>query len=327
MTDSRFGSYDNSILSGFQLATLAGPLCEEPLMGVCFIVEDIIMEKQDETRNNKLSNTCKAGLTSNFTGGDQLERTEEKSDSVVRNCGSETDEQESSILAQNLSIENEKGENTDIFLREEDNEEETSNCIRVTGDGKERETNTEEDKVNEYTNSNEDLSNTENYSQDEKISKGSNFGRHGPLSGQLMSAVKEGCRRAFQLQPMRLMAAMYTCHIQATAEVLGRMYAVIGKREGRVLSEQMMEGSDVFDVEAVLPVAESFGFSEEIRKRTSGLANPQLVFSHWEVRTLHFGCQSLVSIRFVYTGFSLTLKSQGIPKTNLRSVETLNFVS
>lgn len=301
MTDSRFGSYDNSILSGFQLATLAGPLCEEPLMGVCFIVEDIIMEKQNETRNNKLSNTCKIGLTSNFTGGNQLERTEEiESDSVVRNCSSEAAEQESSILAQNLSIENEKGESTDI-LRKEDNEEETLNSISLTRDGKEMETNTEEDKVNEYTNSNKDLSNTENYSQDEKFSKGSNFGRHGPLSGQLMSAVKEGCRRAFQLQPMRLMAAMYTCHIQATAEVLGRMYAVIGKREGRVLSEQMMEGSDVFDVEAVLPVAESFGFSEEIRKRTSGLANPQLVFSHWEVRPLDFRCQSMVSIRFVYT--------------------------
>lgn len=311
MTDSRFGSYDNSILSGFQLATLAGPLCEEPLMGVCFIVEDIIMEKQDETRNNKLSNTCKTGLTSNFTGGNQLERTEEiQSDSVVRTCSSEAAEQESSILVPNLSIENEKGESTDI-LRKDDNEEETLDSISLTRDGKEMETNTQEDKVNEYTNSNEDLSSTENYSQDEKVSKGSNFGRHGPLSGQLMSAVKEGCRRAFQLQPMRLMAAMYTCHIQATAEVLGRMYAVIGKREGRVLSEQMMEGSDVFDVEAVLPVAESFGFSEDIRKRTSGLANPQLVFSHWEVSPLDFRCQSMVSIRFVYTGFPLTLKSQG----------------
>lgn len=108
--------------------------------------------------------------------------------------------------------------------------------------------------------------------------------RFGPFSGQLMSAVKEGCRRAFLLQPVRLMAAMYTCEIQATAEVLGRMYAVVSKREGRVLREEMKEGSDVFDVTAVLPVAESFGFSEEIRKRTSGLANPQLVFSHWEVR-------------------------------------------
>lgn len=32
--------YDNSIISGFQIATLAGPLCEEPLRGVCFIIEE-----------------------------------------------------------------------------------------------------------------------------------------------------------------------------------------------------------------------------------------------------------------------------------------------
>lgn len=37
-----------------------------------------------------------------------------------------------------------------------------------------------------------------------------------------MSAVKEGCRKAFQAQPQRLMAAMYTCSIQANAEILGR---------------------------------------------------------------------------------------------------------
>jgi len=32
--------YENSFMNGFQIATLAGPLCEEPMMGVCFVVED-----------------------------------------------------------------------------------------------------------------------------------------------------------------------------------------------------------------------------------------------------------------------------------------------
>ena len=39
----------------------------------------------------------------------------------------------------------------------------------------------------------------------------------------------------------------------------------------------------MFLIEAVIPVVESFGFAEDIRKKTSGLASPQLVFSHWEV--------------------------------------------
>ena len=61
------------------------------------------------------------------------------------------------------------------------------------------------------------------------------------------------------------------------------MYAVLSKRHGRVLGEDMKEGSSIFNINAVLPVVESFGFAEEIRKRTSGLASPQLRFSHWEV--------------------------------------------
>ena len=39
----------------------------------------------------------------------------------------------------------------------------------------------------------------------------------------------------------------------------------------------------MFTVTAHLPVIESFDFAAEIRKQTSGLAMPQLVFSHWEV--------------------------------------------
>lgn len=50
-----------------------------------------------------------------------------------------------------------------------------------------------------------------------------------------------------------------------------------------MLHEEMKEGTDMFIIKAVLPVAESFGFADEFRKRTSGLASPQLVFSHWEV--------------------------------------------
>uniref|UniRef100_A0A672K245 Elongation factor-like 1 n=1 Tax=Sinocyclocheilus grahami TaxID=75366 RepID=A0A672K245_SINGR len=61
------------------------------------------------------------------------------------------------------------------------------------------------------------------------------------------------------------------------------VYAVMSKREGRVLQEEMKEGTDMFIIKAVLPVAESFGFADEIRKRTSGLASLQLVFNHWEV--------------------------------------------
>ncbi|CAH1407876.1 unnamed protein product [Nezara viridula] len=69
------------------------------------------------------------------------------------------------------------------------------------------------------------------------------------------------------------------------------MYAVLGRRQGRVLHGDMTQGSASFTVTAVLPVVESFHFAQEIRKSTSGLASPQLVFSHWESIHLLFGLE------------------------------------
>mmetsp|Transcript_20606 Transcript_20606/g.18018 ORF Transcript_20606/g.18018 Transcript_20606/m.18018 type:complete len:186 (-) Transcript_20606:551-1108(-) len=46
---------NNAIAQGFDLATYAGPLCEEPLMGVCFIVEEFKyleeQKKQEDAEN------------------------------------------------------------------------------------------------------------------------------------------------------------------------------------------------------------------------------------------------------------------------------------
>jgi ribosome assembly protein 1 len=66
-------------------------------------------------------------------------------------------------------------------------------------------------------------------------------------------------------------------------EVLGRVYDVLGRRRGRVLSDMLKEGTPFYTILSVLPVAESFGFSDEIRKRTSGSASPQLVFHGYEI--------------------------------------------
>lgn len=195
--------YDNSIVSGFQLATLSGPLCEEPMHGVCFIL------KEWDHRNPSPPEQMKF---------------------PVRNA--------------HTSVEPPVG----------------------------------------------------------VLEKLKDADTYGPFSGQLISAMKEGCRRAFLAQPARLMAAMYSSNILATANVLGKVYSVLGRRNGRVLSDEMREGSAMFTIHALVPVAESFGLTEEIRKKTSGLANPQLIFSHWEVMYyVYYDCNTLFSpINFVW---------------------------
>ncbi|KAI0834841.1 P-loop containing nucleoside triphosphate hydrolase protein [Hypoxylon sp. FL0890] len=107
--------------------------------------------------------------------------------------------------------------------------------------------------------------------------------RLGRLTGEVIKTVQQCIRQGFLDWSPRLMLAMYSCEIQASTEVLGRVYEVLTRRRGRVLSEQMKEGTPFFTIQSVIPVAESFGFADEMRKRTSGAAQPQLIFAGFEV--------------------------------------------
>lgn len=64
----------------------------------------------------------------------------------------------------------------------------------------------------------------------------------------------------------------------------GKVYSVVNRRHGKVLDAVGMDDAEkTFLVKAQIPVAESHGFANEIRKTTSGQANPNLRFSHFEV--------------------------------------------
>ncbi|KAI2088102.1 Cytoplasmic GTPase/eEF2-like protein (ribosomal biogenesis) [Ophidiomyces ophidiicola] len=105
----------------------------------------------------------------------------------------------------------------------------------------------------------------------------------GRLTGEVIRLVRDAVWQGFLDWSPRILLAMYSCEIQASTEVLGRVYGVITRRRGRILSETMKEGTPFFTILSLLPVAESFGFSEEIRKRTSGAASPQLIFAGFEM--------------------------------------------
>lgn len=102
------------------------------------------------------------------------------------------------------------------------------------------------------------------------------------FSGQVITAVKEACRAAVLQNNPRLVEAMYFCELTTPTEQLGSTYAVLGKKRARVLKEEMQEGTSLFTVHAYLPVAESVGFSNQLRSVTSGAASALLVLSHWE---------------------------------------------
>lgn len=111
----------------------------------------------------------------------------------------------------------------------------------------------------------------------------------GRLTGEVIKAVRSAIHQGFLDWSPRMLLAMYSCEIQASTDVLGRVYAVLTRRRGTILSETLSStssstsGNQTFTISALLPVAESFGFSDEIRKRSSGSASPQLRFAGFEM--------------------------------------------
>jgi ribosome assembly protein 1 len=90
-------------------------------------------------------------------------------------------------------------------------------------------------------------------------------------------------RKAFLEGPRRLVEAVFDCDVQTSSDMLGKAYGVLHKRRATIVDERLKEGTDMFIIEAKLPVVESFGIVSELRKQTSGAAQCQLVMSGWEM--------------------------------------------
>jgi len=178
-------SVESGVASGFQMASAAGPLCNEPLWGCVFEVE------------------ARIHVTSGDTGGTPLPG----EISIAK------DASHNSVAARALSLQ-------------------------------------------------EDV--------------------YGPFSGQVSSAVRQALRGAVLETGPRLVEAAFLCEVSTSSEGLSAVYAVLGRRRARVLREELREGSDVFTIHAYLPAEASFGFADELRRKSSGAAAASLMLSHWE---------------------------------------------
>jgi ribosome assembly protein 1 len=192
----RLEQHRTSLINGFQLATEHGPMCEEPMWGVIYRIEDVTFI--DTTKNNSVMNDV------------IKENTEEDAEETEEN----TDESGKSIPITNTSTQ-----------------------------------------TNPY----------------------------GPLSGQIISTMRRACRESFNQSNRRLVEAVFECNMQCTVDQLGKLYSVLGQRRCDILNEDMMEGTSIFTIKGRIPVAETVGLADHMRKETSGgVSAPQLHFDRWQ---------------------------------------------
>lgn len=198
--------FDSSIVNGFQFASLAGPLCEEPMCGLCFIVKKwhykvtptrlISLDSSDnECLSPKEDNVFVDGRPFSEISISNNECDCENSLKSLMNGHSDSEHSNRTCINEN---------DTDALCckgREIDGDFDCSNSVK------------------NHVTFNSTYHAETNGKSDYKARK---IETYGPFSGQLMSCMKDGCRKAFQTRPQRLMAAMYRCNIQATADVLGK---------------------------------------------------------------------------------------------------------
>lgn len=80
----------------------------------------------------------------------------------------------------------------------------------------------------------------------------------------------------------RLQEPVFLCEIQTPGDVVGNIYQLMGQRRGQVVSEEPIMGTPMVNIQAHLPVSESFGLADALRAATGGRAAPQCIFDHWQ---------------------------------------------
>ncbi|KAF9136254.1 Elongation factor 2 [Mortierella sp. 14UC] len=101
--------------------------------------------------------------------------------------------------------------------------------------------------------------------------------------GQIIPACRSAIYASVIVAEPGLMEPVYLVEITCPEQAMGGIYGVLNKRRGHVIGEEQRAGTPLYIVKAYLPIAESFGFTADLRQATGGQAFPQSVFDHWEM--------------------------------------------
>ena len=71
--------------------------------------------------------------------------------------------------------------------------------------------------------------------------------------GMVAAALKTGIRSALLSRPARLMEGHLRLTLHSSLTGLGPLYAILSKRRGKVLSDTMVEGTDLISIVATIP--------------------------------------------------------------------------
>lgn len=103
--------------------------------------------------------------------------------------------------------------------------------------------------------------------------------------GQIMPVARKVCYASLLCAEPNFLEPIFLAEISVPVDASGGIYGVLSARRGHVFAEEPKVGTPITQLKAYLPVAESFGFTKDLRSATGGKAFPQCAFSHWSLFT------------------------------------------
>jgi len=101
-------------------------------------------------------------------------------------------------------------------------------------------------------------------------------------AGQIMPLAKKVFSAAQMASGPKILEPMYLVEITVPQQAHSGVFNTLNTKRGEVESITERPGTPITLIRAYLPVLESFGFTELLRKNTGGRAFPQMKFSHWK---------------------------------------------
>merc|ERR1712013_267945 len=101
-------------------------------------------------------------------------------------------------------------------------------------------------------------------------------------AGQIMPCAKRVfCACQLGSSP-KLLEPMFLLDITVPQSAQSGVFSTLNQNRGEIEKIEDRIGTPLSQIQAYLPVLESFGFTELLRKNTGGQAFPQMKFSHWK---------------------------------------------
>lgn len=180
-----------------------GPLSEEEMYGVIFIIEEIKIQK---SKGNKIIES---------DNSDKVGKNEEKKFTMEDNV---INHHETNIFSNNVNrkenLSSKEDANNSNLLNKLEEDLKIKNELELEIENK---------------NMNLDSQTDDNLSLNSK-----QMNIYGPIIGQITGTIKDCCRKAFLNSEPRLYEALYLCLFQIRQENIGNIHSVINKRRGKV---------------------------------------------------------------------------------------------